>query len=173
MSNIDSKNTKHEIAAALIELTREARSANEINISSVAFKANMHRNTIYYHFRDMKELLLWTVHYELNKAMAGKEYFDVRDGMAVFFTRMRPLLLFAKQEMGTEEYLRSLRLEILPLVEPLTEGSAINSEEAKKIAVDTFVEQIIVASLIHEKPSNMINLIFTSIMPEVLRRQLI
>ena len=173
MSNIDSKNTKHEIAAALIELTREARSANEINISSVAFKANMHRNTIYYHFRDMKELLLWTIHNEMDRAIASKEYFDVRDGMAVFFTKNRPLLTFAKQAMGIEEYLRNMRLEILPLVEPLTEGSAINSEEAKKIAVDTFVEQIIVASLIHEKPADMIRLIFTSIMPEVLRRPLL
>ena len=173
MSNIDSKNTKYEISEALIGLIREARNYSEINISSVAFKANMHRNTIYYHFRDMKELLLWTVHYELNKAMTSREYFDVRDGMAVFFTRMRPLLLFAKQEMGTEEYLRNLRFEILPLVEPLTEGPAINSEEAKKIAVDTFVEQIVVASLIHEKPADMIRLIFTSIMPEVLRRPLI
>lgn len=173
MSNIDSKNTKYEIAAALIELTREAKKAYEINISSVAFKANMHRNTIYYHFRDMKELLIWTIRYELNRSMSSREYFDVRDGMADFFTKMRPLLIFAKQEFGIEEYLQRMRLEILPLVEPLTEGPAINSEEAKKIAVDTFVEQIIVASLIHEKPANMIKLIFTSIMPEVLRRQLI
>lgn len=172
MSNIDSKNTKYEIAAALIELTANTDRMSSINISSVAFQANMHRNTIYYHFRDMRELCLWTIHNELIRLIGNRGYFEVRDGVAAFFTKFKPLLAFTRHELGTEEYLRQIRMEILPLVEPLTEGPAINSEEAKKIAVDTFVEQIIVASVIHDRPEKMIRLVFTSIMPEILRREL-
>lgn len=173
MSNIDSKNTKYAIAAALVELTANTDRMSSINISSVAFEANMHRNTIYYHFRDMGELCLWTIRNELTGLIGNRGYFEVRDGMAAFFTKFKPLLTFTKHELGTEEYFRRLRLEILPLVEPLTEGPAINSEEAKKIAVDTFVEQIIVASAVHDRPEHMIRLIFTSIMPEILRRELV
>ncbi len=173
MSNIDSKNTKFGLSAALIELTRNADRMSSINISAVAFEANMHRNTVYYHFRDMRELCLWTIHDKLMKLIGNRDYFEVRDGMATFFSRFRPLLLFTRHELGTEEYLKSMRLEILPLVEPLTAGPAITSEEAKKVAVDTFVEQIIVASVVHEHPEKMIRLIFTSIMPEVLRHDLI
>lgn len=173
MSNIDSKNTKYGLAAALIELTKSSDRMSSINISAVAFEANMHRNTVYYHFRDMRELCLWTIHNELTKLVGNRDYFEVRDGIATFFARFRPLLSFTKHELGTEEYLKCMRLEILPLVEPLTVGPAITSEEAKKLAVDTFVEQIIVASVVHEHPENMIRLIFTSIMPEVLRRDLI
>ncbi|MDO4939724.1 MAG: hypothetical protein Q4E54_07180 [Lachnospiraceae bacterium] len=173
MSNINSKNTKYDIAAALIDLTRNSDRPTQINISSVAFAANMHRNTIYYHFRDMRELCLWTIHQELSKAVGSREYFEVRDGIAGFFTRYKHLLDFTRHELGTEDFLNQMRIEILPLVEPFTEGPAINSEEAKKIAVDTFVEQIIVAYVIHKKPEKMIRLIFTSVMPEILRRELI
>ena len=173
MSNINSKNTKRDISAAFIDLTKSAERMTEINISSVAFAANMHRNTIYYHFRDMRDLCLWTIHSELTGLAGTGDYFEVKDAVATFFTRFRPLLAFAKHELGTEEYLRQMRLEILPLVEPFTAGSAINSEEAKKIAVDTFVELIIVASTIHERPDKMIHLIFSSIMPEILRRDLV
>ncbi len=173
MSNINSKNTKYDIAAALIDLTKNAERATQINISSVAFAANMHRNTIYYHFRDMRELCLWTIHNELSKAVGDRGYYEVQDGIANFFTRFKPLLNFTKHELGTEDFLHQMRLEILPLVEPFTNGPAISSEESKKIAVDTFVEQIIVASVIHDRPEKMIKLIFSSIMPEILRRELL
>ena len=53
MSDINSKNTKYELANALTELTGEGN-FRKINISSVAFRANMHRNTVYYHFSDMR-----------------------------------------------------------------------------------------------------------------------
>ena len=173
MSNINSKNTKSDISAALINLTRSTGRLTSINISSVAFEANMHRNTIYYHFRDMQELCIWTIHNELGKQLSGTGYTEVRDGIASFFVRFRPLLAFARHELGTEAYLRQLRLEILPLVEPLTEGPGIISEETKKLAVDTFTEQIIVATVVHDHPEKMIRLIFNAVMPEILRGQLL
>lgn len=172
MSNINSKNTKYELAEALIELTKDC-DVKDISICSVAFKANMHRNTIYYHFNDMRDLCLWTIHNELTKCVHGPEYFEVRDGIALFFSRFKPLLDFTKKEIGLDSFLDRMRLELLPLLEPLTYGEKINSEEAKKISVDIFIEQILVAYLIHEKPVDMINLIFNSVMPELLRHDLV
>lgn len=156
MSQINSKNTKPELAAALLALTREEE-FGDISVSSVAFKANMHRNTVYYHFNDMRDLCLWSVHYYMTGAIDNSNYQTLRDSTASFFSRYRRLLEFTKREIGVDSYLDRMRLELLGYIEPHTTG---NSEEEKKTNTDFFIEQILVASLLHNNPENIIKKIF-------------
>lgn len=156
MSQINSKNTKPELAAALIALTKEEAFDN-ISVSSVAFRANMHRNTVYYHFNDMRDLCLWSVHHYLTAEINNESYQSLRDSMAGFFTKYRTLLEFTRKEIGVDSFLDRMRLELLGYIEPLTSGF---SEEEKKLNTDFFIEQILVASLLHRNPENLIKKIF-------------
>jgi len=165
MSQINSKNTKYELANALIELTKEGKPEN-ISISSVAFRANMHRNTVYYHFNDMRDLCFWSIHNELKNAVVSPE--NARDGLAYFFTRFKPLLDYTKSEVGVDSFLSRMRIELLPILEPLVHSDFIDSEEKKLSAVEIFTQQILVAYLLQAKPANMIKLVFDDVMPSLL-----
>lgn len=156
MSQINSKNTKPELAAALLELTGQEE-FKDISVSSVAFRANMHRNTVYYHFNDMRDLCLWSVHHYLTGSIDTQNYQTLRDSMAVFFTKYHRLLDFTKNEIGVDSFLERMRLELLGYIEPYTTGS---SEEEKKTNTDFFIEQMLVASLLHKNPENLIKRIF-------------
>jgi len=165
MSQINSKNTKYELANALIELTKEGKPDN-ISISSVAFRANMHRNTVYYHFNDMRDLCFWTIHNELKNALASQE--NARDAMVFFFTRFKALLDYTKTEVGVDSFLSRMRIELLPILEPLVQSEFIDNEEKKLSAVEIFTEQVLVAYLLQAKPANMIKIIFDDVMPSLL-----
>jgi len=165
MSQINSKNTKYELANALIELTKE-HEFKDISISSVAFKANMHRNTVYYHFTDMRDLCFFTIHNELVKSLDSHD--STTDALIFFFSRFKPLLDFTRREVGVDSFLSRMRIELLPAVEPLIAGEYINSDEKKRAGVDMFVEQLLVAYLLQDRPGNMIRIIFENIMPEFL-----
>jgi len=165
MSQINSKNTKYELANALIQLTKES-DFRDISISSVAFKANMHRNTVYYHFNDMRELCFFTIHDMMDKSLHEQE--SVKEALVYFFSRYKRLLDFTKQEVGVDSFLSRMRIELLPALEPLVNSEYINSDEKKRAGVDIFTEQLLVAYLLHERPGNMIRIIFDNIMPEFL-----
>ena len=50
--------TKHEIARALLELLEE-KNLNKITIEDISRRAGINRQTFYYHFRDIIDLLEW------------------------------------------------------------------------------------------------------------------
>ena len=163
----DAPSTKKTLSETFLELVNTADSEKEISIISVAFKANVHRNTVYYHFSDMRELVLWTIHETIS---APHECSD-RDFICEYITRNKKLLNFAKSVLGTDGFIEKMRYEMIPILEKLCYD--VPNVETKTYVVESFAEQIIVAFMLQEKPYNAIAMIFDYIVPEMKKHSVV
>ena len=103
-----SENTEKLLADALLELTKTLP-FHKISVSNVAYKANVHRNTFYYHFKDLRELVLWTIHRDFSEVPD-----DFSSFLLTYLTRNDNFLRFANELLGTDSFLSRMRSELRP-----------------------------------------------------------
>lgn len=89
--------TKDAIAKALTDLLQE-RPIEKITIKDITDRCGINRQTFYYHFSDIYDLMEWTLDKELRKALGTREISPtdwkeyVRKIFAVMRSRKRGLL---------------------------------------------------------------------------------
>ena len=140
--------TEYMLADSLVELSKLCNSPSDISILRLAHKANIHRNTFYYHFKDIEELIEYTLkrQYELLKGvLSTREEF-----LPAFFDRNYKLIRFARHELGTDKYLDFLRNLILADVQS---PSSTDAEE-KKAAI--LANLIVATTLAEDQPGKTI-----------------
>ena len=65
-------NTKRQLADCLKELMT-SQTIDKITIQDITTKLNVNRQTFYYHFEDIYDLLHWTLQQEAVKLLQDKE----------------------------------------------------------------------------------------------------
>ena len=159
-----SEHTENLLADALIELTKTVP-FNKLSVSFISHQANVHRNTFYYHFEDIKALILWTIHRDFINAPD-----DTQGFLSTYFSRRDKLLKYAAEILGTSEFMKQMQSELLPLLERYCD-SALNSA-SRDIILESFAGQILTAYLLSDRPAIMINTIFDYVIPELLKHDL-
>ena len=70
--------TKKAIAAALKETMRE-KSLSKITVNDIAEKCSINRQTFYYHFQDIYDLVEWICLEEADEAIENNKNYDTID----------------------------------------------------------------------------------------------
>ena len=71
----DTTRTKQLIKNVLIDLC-QTQSFRKISVQKIANEAKINRQTFYYHFKDIYDLVEWTYSSEAAKALAGQKTYD-------------------------------------------------------------------------------------------------
>ena len=84
---MSSNTTKTAISMALRELVKE-KPLNRITIGEIAEKASINRQTFYYHFQDIIDLVRWMLSTEAGRQIEGNRTYDTwqKGYLAVFRT---------------------------------------------------------------------------------------
>ena len=136
--------TKDAIAKALTDLLQE-RPIEKITIKDITDRCGINRQTFYYHFSDIYDLMEWTMDKELRKALGTREISPtdwkeyVRKIFAVMRSRKRGLLN-AYDEKNRLYYEVFLKKEIQPVVRQLVS----ECPEAEEVSEEkkTFIEEV-------------------------------
>ncbi|MDY4798526.1 MAG: TetR family transcriptional regulator, partial [Bullifex sp.] len=72
---MSSNTTKTAISMALRELLKE-KPLNRITIGEIAEKASINRQTFYYHFQDIIDLVRWMLSTEAGRQIEGNRTYD-------------------------------------------------------------------------------------------------
>lgn len=115
--------TKDAIAKALTDLLQE-RPIEKITIKDITDRCGINRQTFYYHFSDIYDLMEWTLDKELRKALGTREISptDWKEYVRKIFAVMRSQkrgLLNAYDEKNRLYYEVFLKKEIQPVVRQL------------------------------------------------------
>ncbi len=116
---MSSNTTKIAIAYALKELVQE-KALNKITIQDIADKCGINRQTFYYHFQDIIDLVRWILISDAEKLVKGNKTYDTwQKGYLACFETIKKDKVFilniyhhAPREYITD-YLYSITLELL------------------------------------------------------------
>ncbi|MGN0478394.1 MAG: TetR/AcrR family transcriptional regulator C-terminal domain-containing protein [Hominenteromicrobium sp.] len=101
-----SQTTKRALAASLKKLLQK-KSLNKITINDIAEDCGINRMTFYYHFRDIYDLVEWTVQNEAEQLLRGKYTIDSwQDAMNLVFQRIledKTVFLNLYHSLGREQ----------------------------------------------------------------------
>lgn len=128
MSNI----TKKAIANALKELLLEKR-LNKITVADIAEKCEINRQTFYYHFQDIYDLIEWICIEDTEQVLkSNRTYATWQEGFLSIFELAKKDKLFLTNIYHSASY-EHLQQYLYKLVEPLLKG--VIMEVAKNYAV--------------------------------------
>ncbi|MDR1321208.1 MAG: TetR/AcrR family transcriptional regulator [Gracilibacteraceae bacterium] len=104
--HVNSQNTKLAIAEALKELGRKGGANKKVTIDGICDFSGISRNTFYYHFANVIELMHWTISRDLSPiydldAFKGTE---IRNFTANYLQTNRKFLSFALQYLGPDDF---------------------------------------------------------------------
>lgn len=139
--------TEYLLADSLVELSKLYNSPSDISITKLTHKANIHRNTFYYHFKDISALIEYTLkrQYDLLK----EKFSTIEEFLPAFFDRNYKLIQYAKCELGTDRYLAYLRNLIREDI--LSLGKAKLESE-----VDILANLVVATTLAEDQPGRTI-----------------
>lgn len=104
---MSSLTTKKAIAYTFKDLLKE-KSFNKITINDIAKRSDINRQTFYYHFQDIRDLVEWICIEEFNKNLHSKgEYEKWEDKFLAIFEIMK------EEQVFVENIYHSVSLEIL------------------------------------------------------------
>src|SRR5574344_803707 len=119
---MSSNTTKIAIAYALKELVQE-KALNKITIQDIADKCGINRQTFYYHFQDIIDLVRWILISDAEKLVKGNKTYDTwqKGYSAVFETikKDKAFILNIYHHVSREyitDYLYSITLNLLNAV---------------------------------------------------------
>ena len=149
--DVNSQNTKRALADALQELSAKVRPGENITISQIAGHCNVHRNTFYYHFSDIRELLFWTMHNDFYlgiKSVEKEGGASIREFVADYLNKHEKFLNYAFESLGIETFLDCFRNELNPIlkdyIDTYCKAENINpSIPFRKFVAEAFAEQIV------------------------------
>lgn len=164
--------TKRAIAESFKKLL-SSRVLSKITVRDITDECGVNRQTFYYHFKDVYDLMEWIFTDETEKAMEENNASqDWRAGILALYSRMiknRPLILNAFRSVSRddlERYISSMaRREISELVRQRAEGKDISHDNLEFIT-DMYVYGLLgillewISNGMDEKYSDQINRFF-------------
>ena len=150
LHEINSTNTKRALASSLKSLCRSIKPGKQITVSEIIRTAGANRNTFYYHFASMEELILWTLNDDL---FARIREYDTTDGDAIrklvveYMYDNAKFLNFAYHYIGFESlsdhYVATLTPIILGHIESLSAKHGWKPDQCwTKFITNFFAEQV-------------------------------
>ena len=148
---MSSNTTKMAISYALKELVLE-KSLNKITIQDIADKCGINRQTFYYHFQDIIDLVRWILFSDAEKLVKGNKTYDTwqKGYLAVFETIKKDKVFIiniyhhAPREYITE-YLYSVTLDLLnDVVEEKVKELKLKVRDEDKFFVSNFFKYSLV-----------------------------
>lgn len=140
--------TKYELAASLSELLNTTP-MDKITVGDIAQKANVSRQTFYYHFGDINELLEWSFGRALQQIHEIPEE-DQRKKLLLavdYLRENRVFVLNVYRSLGLEPFSKGLEHAIRLLVETaVKENAGIEipiSEKSKEFTLDFFTYGVV------------------------------
>ena len=136
-----SQTTKRALAASLKKLLLKKPLA-KITVIDIVQDCEVNRQTFYYHFHDLYDLIEWSLIDEASKALAGKKtYHTWQQGFLQIFEYVlenKPLILNAYHSINREQverYLHEVTYNLLiGVVEEQAAGMSVREEDKKFIA---------------------------------------
>ena len=137
--------TKKAIADALKELLLE-KSLSKITINDIAQKANINRQTFYYHFHDIIELVEWVTIENAEKVLSNKDTYDNwQDGFLAIFNIIKadkPFIMNICHCVSLEILIQYLYKLVFPIIYKVVQEKAVDfeiKEDDKKFIADFYM----------------------------------
>ena len=137
----DSNITRNAMAAAMKALMKEKK-LSKISISDICGACGMNRNSFYYHFKDIYDLVEWACLEESRKALQGKKTYDTwQKGLLQIFEAVyenKPFIINAYNAISREQienFLFQLTHDlIMSVVEEQARSTSLTQEQKSFIA---------------------------------------
>ena len=137
----DSNITRNAMAAAMKALMKEKK-LSKISISDICGACGMNRNSFYYHFKDIYDLVEWACLEESRKALQGKKTYDTwQEGLLQIFEAVyenKPFIINAYNAVSREQienFLFQLTHDlIMSVVEEQARSTSLTQEQKSFIA---------------------------------------
>lgn len=136
-----SQTTKKALAASLKNLLTK-KPLDKITVIDIVEDCEVNRQTFYYHFKDIYDLVEWTLIMDAEKAINGNKTYDTwqQGFLQIFETTLenKHLIINAYNSISREQverYLYDLTYQLLiGVVEEQSTGMAVREEDKKFIA---------------------------------------
>ncbi len=116
---VNSQNTKEALSMGLKELVNK-KNAAKVTINELCSKCDVNRNTFYYHFQDMRDLILWTLHKDFYQCFNVQPYVGngqlIRKFVMDFLHDNSIFLNYAYDELGFISFNESCNMELYPVI---------------------------------------------------------
>ena len=141
---MSSMTTKRAIAASLKELLLE-RPLNKITVNDIAERCDINRQTFYYHFQDIADLIEWICMTDADKVLKDNKTYDTwQEGFLSIFQILKedkPFVVNIYRSVSLENLNRYLYKVVYSLLYNVVEEKAagmVVREEDKKFIADFF-----------------------------------
>ncbi|MCR5572443.1 MAG: TetR/AcrR family transcriptional regulator C-terminal domain-containing protein [Candidatus Saccharibacteria bacterium] len=153
---VTSYNTRKLLSLTLKNIMKE-KELSKISISEVAEMAHLNRKTFYYHFKDIHNLLTWTLEDEaaglikkVGLATSGKEVVDIMLDYLEKNYDFVDNIINSSAHLEVREFLYiSMRDSLLKTIEESCEKKHIELEEAYKMFVAGFCTEAFNGMILH------------------------
>ena len=132
---------KAAVADALLELIRR-KDADKITVKDLVEVCGISRQTFYYHFKDIYDLVEWSCQEDASRALAGKKTYETwQQGLLQIFQAVldnKPFILNVYRSVSREQvenYLYRVTYDLLEsVVEEEAQGMSVRQEDKELIA---------------------------------------
>lgn len=133
--------TKRALAASLIKLLSQ-KPLDKVTVKDIIEDCGVNRQTFYYHFKDIYDLVEWSCIEDASRALQGKKTYDTwQEGLQQIFEAVlenKPFILNVYRSVKREQvenYLYSLTYQLIEgVVEEQSENLMVTEEQKKFIA---------------------------------------
>ena len=133
--------TKKALAVSLKKLLSK-KELSKITIANITDECGVNRQTFYYHFKDIYDLVEWSCIEDASRALQGKKTYDTwQEGLQQIFEAVlenKPFILNVYRSVKREQvesYLYSLTYQLIEgVVEEQSENLRVTEEQKKFIA---------------------------------------
>lgn len=111
---VNSFNTKSDLAAKFQVLCERAYNPKHITVSKLVDECGIHRNTFYYHFESLNDLMRWKIHNDFSeqiKKYASEGPEAVQEFISGYVTSHARFLNHAYLSFGSDEFNQMFREE--------------------------------------------------------------
>jgi AcrR family transcriptional regulator len=147
---MNSLNTKRALASSLKSLFRSHKPVEKIPVGEIVRTAGANRNTFYYHFADVRELILWTLNDDVFARIREHDSTDgavIRELIVNYMYDNAKFLNFAYHYIGfdafSDHYVDALNPIILECIESIAARRGWKLDERRaKFITGFFAEQV-------------------------------
>ena len=130
--NMSSLTTKKAIAYTFKDLLKE-KPFNKITVNDIAKKCDINRQTFYYHFKDIKDLVEWICIVEVDNILKKKDECDRwEDKFLLLFKIMKEEKIFVKNIYNSVS-VEVLRNNLYRLVYPIIYDEILEKSKGKRL----------------------------------------
>ena len=130
--NMSSLTTKKAIAYTFKDLLKE-KPFNKITVNDIAKKCDINRQTFYYHFKDIKDLVEWICIDEVDNILKKKDECDRwEDKFLLLFKIMKEEKIFVKNIYNSVS-VEVLRNNLYRLVYPIIYDEILEKSKGKRL----------------------------------------